>query len=469
MAKNRGICPVRMPTLGWLIKTIAASPAPHISAAHQLSISIDTRTLQTGQVFWALKGTRDGHDFAAVALTKGATAAVVSQEWKNSADPVLRDRLIGVDDTYGALRQAAVSWRNALSCPVVGITGTNGKTSTKDLVHRLLSMQFSTGATSGNYNNEIGVPLTLLSIPQDAQMAVIEMGASHRNDIRFLCEIARPTHGLVTSIGKAHLAGFGSLEVIAETKGELYEAVSDYGTAFVPFDDRLCVEKSASCRRRIGYGFGEPGNRMYESVYCATKLTFDGRGCSHFVFDGTEIKLGTPGRAAALSALSALTVAKTFGISATTCRDSVSEWRGVSGRNSILPLDDLLIMDDSYNANPGSMRAALETLSMLSAKRRVAILGDMNELGSAAEFEHRELAMLLPAFGVELAVFIGLFAGIAAQAARDVGVKSYEAASCDEITESLAGILRKGDAVLVKGSRGVHLEQVVDQIKKVFG
>ena len=248
-----------LPTVGWLCETLRAS-RPALDPNTELGpLSIDTRTLHRGDVFWALKAQRDGHDFVGDAFARGAKAAVVCETWKTSAGAAaIRERLIGVQDTYRDLQPAARAWRENLSFPVIGVTGTNGKTSTKDLIRRVLSLSAPAAGTEDNLNNEIGVPLTVLSIRQDSGFAVFEMGASHSGDIRLLCNICRPTHGLVTSIAKAHLEGFGDVATVASTKGELYDFVADNGVAFVPTDDERCRTVSAACRRRIGYGFRAP-------------------------------------------------------------------------------------------------------------------------------------------------------------------------------------------------------------------
>ena len=459
-----------LPTFGWLCSTLQASPAAALNATDEIkTISIDSRTLQLGDLFWALKAQRNGHDFTTDAFKRGARAAVVSSEWKNAAAMVLRDRLIGVADTALDLQHAARVWREALACPVVGITGTNGKTSTKDLIRRLLSLKGLTAGTEGNFNNEIGVPLTLLGIPRDADYAVVEMGASHRGDVHFLCEIAKPTHGLITSIGKAHLEGFGSLNAIASAKGELFDFVAEHGVAFVPTDDRLCREKSAVCRRQIGYGFQIPDRNWNADFHHGADLVFDDLGCGQFVFDHVKIRLSIPGKPAAQAALAAMTVAHHFGLLPAACQETISLWKGVHGRAYIEKVGSILLMDDSYNANPDSMLAALETLSMLRGERKTAVLGDMNELGDAAADEHRALARQLPHFGVTCAIFVGKFAEVAFNEAKTRGVKGYTYSDSDELIGELSSIIKPGDIVLVKGSRSVRLERIVDQLKKVFG
>lgn len=461
---------MNLPTIGWLCKALQTSLPTALDHSEELgAISIDSRTLQPGNVFWALAAHRNGHDYVGDAFAKGAKAAVVRKEWQESAAAVVRNRLIGVENTNHDLQKAARAWRETLECPVIGITGTNGKTSTKDLIRRLLSLKAKTAGTEGNFNNEIGVPLTVLSVSRDSEFAVIEMGASHHGDIRFLCEIAKPTHGLVTSIGKAHLEGFGSLEALTGTKGELYDFVSESGVAFVPTDDKLCREESAVCRHRIGFGFQFPVAGWNSELYSGANLRFDDHGCGRFVFEGVDIRLSIPGRPAALSALAALTAARHFGISPTECRDTVLHWNGVHGRTSVEVVGAILLMDDSYNANPDSMRAALETLSMLRGSRKTVVLGDMNELGDTAANEHRELARQLPNFGITYAIFVGKFAGLAVDEAKVHGVQAQAFASGDELVGELASLIRSGDTVLVKGSRSNQLERIVDQLKRLFG
>jgi UDP-N-acetylmuramoyl-tripeptide--D-alanyl-D-alanine ligase len=244
------------PTIGWFCHTIGAH-SPFLSPDLPLTaISIDTRTLHAGDTFWAIKSARDGHDFVSRAFILGAKAAVVNLEWMNSSEAApVRDRLIGVEDTVRALTMAAGAWRETFPFPIIGITGTNGKTSTKDLMLKVLATKLSASGTAGNFNSEIGVPLTLLATPQDSDVAVIEMGASHPGEFADLCRLCKPTHGLVTSIGRAHLEGFGTLEEIARTKAALYNYVAEDGMGFVPTDDALCREAARLNHRKIGYGF----------------------------------------------------------------------------------------------------------------------------------------------------------------------------------------------------------------------
>jgi UDP-N-acetylmuramoyl-tripeptide--D-alanyl-D-alanine ligase len=226
---------------------------------------------------------------------------------------------------------------------------------------------------------------------------------------------------------------------------------------------------AAACRHRIGYGFHLPAEGWDAEFHGSSNVTFDARGCARFDFETVPVRLSVPGHPAALSALAALTVARHFGIPPADCADAIGKWKGISGRASVESVGKILLLDDSYNANPESMRAALETLSLMSASRRVAVLGDMNELGEAAEDEHRDLARQLPKYGIALALFVGRHAALFTGAAQECGVESRAFAACEDVAGSLNSLLRPGDAVLVKASRAVHLELVVEQLKRLFG
>ena len=461
---------MNLPTVDWLGNALRVD-IPEIDPATLVGpISIDTRTIQRGDTFWALTGTRDGHKFVREAFAKGAKLAVVSQKWweqNRSTWPNLP--VIRVPDTRSALTMAGSVWRNKLNYPLLGITGSNGKTSSKDLILRVLSTKLRAAGTRGNLNNELGVPLTMLEFSTDHQIAVVEMGASHPGEIADLCAVCRPTHGLVTSIGKAHLEGFGSVDVVAKTKGALYEAVADHGVAFVPTDDELCRNEAEQCKNKIGYGF-QPAPPDWSATFHAGKnLRFDENGSARFEFKGSQIGLSVPGKPAAIAALAALSVADHFGIGAGECKAAIRLWQGVHGRAEILHSGGLTIIDDSYNANPPSMLSALETLTAIPGKRHIAILGDMNELGGSAEDEHRKLGSAIRDYRVDHAVFVGTLAEVTAQAARQVKVPTSYYRDYENLQPHLKEIVTPGDVVLVKASRGSKLERVVEQLKRMVG
>ncbi|MDD5087781.1 MAG: UDP-N-acetylmuramoyl-tripeptide--D-alanyl-D-alanine ligase [bacterium] len=457
------------PSIGWLCDTLNAD-APEVSLATPLNpISIDTRTLVPGDTFWALKSNRDGHDFVPEAFRHGAQAAIVDAAWKRSAAVAsFRDRLIGIADATAALAVAAKAWRETCSFPILGITGSNGKTSTKELILRLLSVRFRTGGTRGNLNNHLGVPLTLLALSRDLDAAVVEMGASFPGEIGMLCDWCRPTLGLVTSISGAHLEGFGTLETVAETKGQLYDFVAESGTAFVPTDDALCVHESSDCRKKIGYGFQPPPSHWMGTHYRGGPPTFDSMGRGEFVFQDQSIVVATPGRAAALTALAGLTAACEWGIPTGDAARIISEPSSTRGRLTVVKAGSIVILDDSYNANPASMKAALDTLTLVQAQRRVAILGDMCELGASAEDEHRRLGDDVARAGIREAIFIGDLSRIAANQASAAGVSTQwfrDAGGCET---ALPKLIFAGDAVLIKASRALALERIVETLKQVF-
>jgi UDP-N-acetylmuramoyl-tripeptide--D-alanyl-D-alanine ligase len=294
---------------------------------------------------------------------------------------------------------------------------------------------------------------------------VIEMGANHPGEIARLCEIASPTHGLVTSIGKAHLEGFGTMEALARTKKELYDSVAESGTAFVPTDDELCVAAASSVTEKLGYGFNAVPGHWNGAFVHGENLRFDTTGAACFTVGGTDICLGTPGRPAAMAALAALAIAGHFDIDPSVCKDTISAWRGGSGRMSIMRMGGMTVIDDTYNANPPSMRAALETLSHLSAARHVAILGDMYELGSYSEAEHERLGQSIGTYDVDHAIFVGTLSAMAAESARNSGVLTSYFPDYESLESELSKLLKSGDAILVKASRGMKLERVIDYIR----
>jgi UDP-N-acetylmuramoyl-tripeptide--D-alanyl-D-alanine ligase len=433
----------------------------------ELRNSIDSRSLKTGDTFWALAGTRDGHEFVERAFAAGAAAAVVRSDSIHLFTESLRSSLIAVENPKSALSRAASKWRGEIRGTILGITGSVGKTTTKDYVASVLCEHGQTHATQGNYNNEIGLPLTLLSASADTRYVICEMGATREGDIRQLCEIARPDCGLVTAIAAAHLERFGSIDSIERAKGELYDYVAESGFAFVPYEDERCARVGARCRNRIGYGFSNPtGNWKGQYVY-GDALQFDSEGLASFTVDGEVCKLPVPGRPAALAGLAAMTVARHFGMAAGTAAQTIARTVPSGGRARLLHVGSLSVIDDSYNANPASMRAALETLAMRDATRKVAILGDMLELGEITDVAHEEVLEELDRSGVSLAILVGpSFQHAAASCLSCARVLAYE--SADQIMTILEKLLKPNDLVLIKASRGMALDRVVKKISELF-
>ncbi|MBI5059877.1 UDP-N-acetylmuramoyl-tripeptide--D-alanyl-D-alanine ligase [candidate division KSB1 bacterium] len=457
---------MRLPTIGWFCAAVGASCPSGMADAPLGPVCYDSRKLQAGDTFIAVVGEHDGHDYVERAFAAGAKSAIVCAQWA-SRNPAQAHRQIVVDDTLSSLQLAGKAWRRQFSVPVVGITGSNGKTSTKDILLKLLAVRYDVGGTEGNLNNQLGVPLTLLSMSGEKQVLVVEMGASRTGEIGELCAISQPTHGLVTSIARAHMAGFGTLTAVARTKGQLYDAVAEAGVAFVHTGDELCRIESSRCRQVIGYGFGEPGEGWSGEYFRAQERSTNELGGMRFTLRDVSYELNIPGQPAALAALAGLAIAGSLGVPLEACRDTVRNWVGVPGRMRVEQLGRLRVLDDSYNANPASMRAALTTLATFSGNK-MAILGTMAELGEFSEEEHRRLTNDLSSFGIPRVIFVGSgWSGAAARLAER-GINAMETASVSEMAASLPRLVDGIDVLLLKGSRSVQLDQLMPQLRKLF-
>lgn len=451
------------PTVGWLNALLHACAS--LQEAHPLRIGIDSRKISPGDVFWALKGNRDGHEFVETAFDDGAIAAVVNRDY--ASDSKFNDRLLRVDDTLDALTFAARAWRGELAGLVIGITGSVGKTTAKDYVRAAFAQSRKVNATEGNFNNEIGVPLTLLGTSSDTDVLICEMGAARVGDIAHLCSIVNPRWGLVTAIADAHMVSFGSRENVARTKRELYDHVASDGIAFVPIADERCVQASLECRTRIGFGFENP-SAYWESSYVQGKgLVFDEFAQASFHVLGEHISLSIPGRPAAQAALAAMSIATYHGVTPSDAALGISQAVPTKGRATVRKFGRVTVIDDSYNASPTSMRSALETLSLRQGTRKVVVLGDMLELGEISDVSHREVISDLDRAGVSLAILVGpRFSNVAASSFTRSRLLIYP--SVEDALPNLLQLVRPDDLVLVKASRGMALDKVVSKLDEVF-
>lgn len=420
------------------------------------AISTDTRNIQPNSLFFALKGERfNGNRFAAQALEKGASYAIVDEPQADGDE-----RYLYVSDVLIALQALARYHRSQLQIPVIGITGTNGKTTTKELIQAVLSQQFHTYATKGNLNNHIGVPLSVLSISPQTEIAIIEMGANHVGEIAFLCEIARPTHGLITNVGRAHLEGFGNFEGVKKAKGELYDFLAaQRGTLFLQNDNPTLREMAAdrSGQQLVTYGFS-PENSVSGELISADPLLHiqwttpdsDGHHAVHTQLTGaynTE------------NILAAISIARHFGVPPEHINRGISEYTPTNNRSQLTKTEHNTLICDYYNANASSMAAALENLRTLHADQKVVVLGDMFEMGDDTHEEHRkvvEAALLVQAVRT-------LFVGKAFYEHRQqAGAEFYEttAAAKDALTQQPI----QNALVLLKASRGMAFEKLVDAL-----
>ncbi len=426
-------------------------------------VSTDTRTIKPGALFVALKGERfDGHDFLEDAVSKGAAAVVVAMR---AADIVPSGiAAVAVPDTLIALQDLARWHRSSLDIPIIGVTGSCGKTTVKELIAAVLRTRFKTTRNPLSYNNDIGVPLSILAIEEDTEVGVIEIGTNAPGEMAALCEIAQPTRAVITNIGRAHLEGFGTCDAVAKEKGALVEAVGDRGTFYVNVDDPFCRRiADRFVGRRVTYGTGDGATWRairIESRIEVGESTLDVSRLGSF----TVPLVGVHN---AKNALAAVAVGADFGLSRAEIQRGLDAAKPPPMRMSTVIIGGRVFLNDAYNANPESMRAAIETLACRAGgERKIAVLGDMLELGEASVPEHRELGRLVAQAGVDVLVVIGRFAQYVADGALEAGLDSDSVTVCKDHHEGarvLERVSAPGDVILVKGSRAVAMEKVLER------
>lgn len=420
-------------------------------------VTTDSRSIEGGEMFFALKGENfDGNRFAIQALEKGAAWAVVDA----SADLPEHERLIKVEDSFKALQSLAIYHRTHVrdgKLPVIGLTGTNGKTTTKNLMEAVLSRKYKVTATKGNLNNDIGVPLSLLSITPDTEIAIIEMGANHPDDITKLVQVCRPDYGLITNVGKAHLLGFGSFEGVKKAKGELYRWLGEHrGSLIFVNEDNADLREMASMQpsHSFGYGLKYQGARLLPSSPEAPFLRLQLRD--------REISTQLVGNYNADNVLAALAVGEYFGVERDAAIEAIEEYTPANKRSQMVRTEHNTLIVDAYNANPSSMAAALDNFANIQAERKIAMLGDMRELGDDSLTEHISILRKLRDMGQE-AYLVGEEFAKALQSEGTGSEKLF--ASSEELSEYLLTNPVKDAVVLLKGSRGIAMEKVLDAIK----
>lgn len=432
-------------------------------------VSTDSRSVEPGELFIPLKGERfDGHEYIAAALERGARV-FLSEAGRHDAPPPAGTACITVADTIRALGDLAGFHRCRFSVPLIAVTGSNGKTTTKEMLASIMGRTGEGLKTTGNLNNLIGLPTMLLQLCEDHRWAVLEMGMSEPGEIDRMAEIARPDVGIITNAAPAHLLSLGSVAAVAAAKGELFLRLSEGSSAVFNADDALVAAlPSPAGVRRISFGLGRAEVR-------AENIKEMGRGGLAFVisfpFGDIPVSLRALGRHNVMNALAAAAAAFAIGVDPEHIREGLEDFIPVGRRFSPEELDGILLVDDSYNANPASMRAALLTLRDLKVKGRcLAVLGDMLELGDASAAHHEEIGRLAGAT-VDRLYLLG---GMAADVARGAMAEGMPASSIimakdhEEIINDLLGVMRSGDCVLVKGSRGMRMETVAEALRDAF-
>ncbi len=438
-------------------RLLQGSPGQPVSG-----VAIDSREVKPGDLFVPFTGERtDGHLFIKQAAEQGASGAF--HKLDREPDPALPEDflLIGVEDTLDALQQLAAFYRRRFELPVVGITGSSGKTTTKDFIDGVLSAKFKVLKTTGNLNNEIGLPLTILQLEKDHQVAVLEMGMSAGGEIKTLCEIADPSIGVLTNIGEAHIELLGSIEAIAEAKGELLDYLGSGGVAALNGDDpRLLSLGKRFPGKAFYYGFNQGDIKGLQLSQRGEKSFFRAR----FPNNKEEwFESPLPGRESVSNALAALTVGYILELSLPEMQEGLKSSQSTAGRFQVLHnRHGTGIIDDSYNANPSSVRAALRLLSELGGEKTVAVLGDMLELGPGSREAHLSCGRYAAECGIGCLVTVGELASGFAEGARDAGLKAYTCEDHNQALDLLARMsLDENWFVLVKGSRGMKMEVIV--------
>lgn len=429
------------------------------------SVSIDTRTLQPGDIYFAIKGDRyDGHDFVSAAWAAKTMACVVRNDWKSNTRIPEEQVIIRCDEPLETMQILAKNYRKKFSIPVLGLTGTNGKTTTKEMIANILETKFRVTKTVGNLNNHIGLPLSLLQIDNETDIAVIEMGMNHSGEIAQLCEIADPNYGMITNIGAGHLGFFTDVDEIGKAKGELFQALPDDGTAFVNADDPRVMREAQSLKNKVTYGFS-PGVDIH-----GEDLGLDHNGCGKYrLQDLVDIQLQVPGKHQQNNALAASAVAMHFEIPIDEIADSLSGFTSFSKRMQLIEFGSNLIIMDAYNSNPDSLKSAFESLSYLAKKRKgrpLAALGDMLELGDFSQIEHNKAGKLAVDFGIEeLFLYWKESQHTLSGYKQNGGNIAFYFEDKKELAQAVWESLREYDVLLIKGSRGMKMEDVWQELE----
>ncbi len=426
----------------------------NIQELHQLflnssGVATDTRSIEPNQLFFALKGENfNGNKFALEALKNGAGYAIIDEiEYDQS------EQFITVNNVLETLQELANFHRKHLGIPILAITGSNGKTTSKELIHAVLSKRFNTVATVGNLNNHIGVPLSLLSMNKTTEFGIVEMGANHLKEIESLCKIAQPDYGYITNFGKAHLEGFGSIEGVITAKSELYNYLKEHKKAlFLNADDPI-QQKQLSYKNSFSFGSSKaniPVEYITDNKYAEVQS------------NGIVFNSLLPGNYNAINMAAAICIGHYFEIPVKSIKEALANYSPQNNRSQIIELGKTTLLMDAYNANPTSMKAALESFNKIPANNKVAILGDMFELGTTSEKEHQDLVTYLENLNFSRIFLVGT--NFKKAKANSPKIQQFE--KFPELEEAIKSVDLQNTKVLIKGSRGMALERLLDVFKR---
>ena len=439
---------------------------PQILDQEVRGISISSQKIQPEEIFVAIKGEKfDGHDFVAEVFSKGAKLCIVGKEWYQKQDEtVVNGNFFIVEDTLTALQNLSRYYRLKFEMPVIALTGSNGKTTTKEMIAAVLETKYRVLKNPGNLNNHIGLPLTLFGLNRDQDITVLEMGANHFGEIARLAEIACPEYGLITNIGPAHLEFFGNLEGVFKAKSELWEYLEKNGEGvFINVDDPFLSRSVPSVKKVIRYGFENRADVQGKVI------EIDNLGRAKFMADRLEIKLQVAGIHNIYNAIAAIAVGREFDVTDQDIKTSLESFQAADKRMEILQIGEIRIINDCYNSNPESAKYALATLSRMQiSNKRIAVLSDMLELGDISEKEHTKIGEYVNSLkNIDYLLTYGKFSQYTAAAAKAAGMANvYHFEDKKELTNYLKNILESNDLILIKGSRGMVMEEVTREIVK---
>ncbi|WMI69650.1 UDP-N-acetylmuramoyl-tripeptide--D-alanyl-D-alanine ligase [Mangrovimonas sp. YM274] len=412
------------------------------------SVTTDTRKVTTNAIFFALKGDNfNGNTFAQQALESGAKYAVIDEK-EYATNP----QMILVKDVLTALQELATYHRKKLNLPIIALTGSNGKTTTKELINAVLSTQFRTSATKGNLNNHIGVPLTLLEMTQETEIGIVEMGANHHKEIAFLCSIAQPDYGLITNFGKAHLEGFGSLEGVITAKSELYDYLKVHNkTVFINANDATQLKQIGAYKPVFTFGEATNADANIKLTNAQSEVIVN--------FDGTEITSHLTGIYNYNNISSAIAIASYFKVATVNIKKGIETYIPSNNRSQFLEKGSNKIILDAYNANPTSMKAALENFIQYNSDlHKTVFLGDMFELGNTSAEEHQAILNYLEThFNGSIYIIGKHFHNTTSN-----GENTFKFELFEDLKKHLEGIVIENEFILIKGSRGMALERVLE-------
>lgn len=468
--ENNTLCPLR----GMTLENIAAAcGGTYVGAKEQKEKEItgavtDSRQVKAGYLFIPIKGVRvDGHDFIPQVFARGALAVLSEYELKQPAGPYIL-----VDSSEEAMKKIAAFYRTQLSCKVVGITGSVGKTSTKEMIASVLSQHYSVLKTEGNFNNEIGLPLTMFQIRAEHEVAVLEMGISDFGEMHRLASMSQPDIGVITNIGLCHLENLGTRDGILKAKTEMFDHLQPGGSVILNGDDdKLCTRREVNGKPAVFYGIGknsEPG--IEKNIYATDvkNLGLEGMQAEiHTPYGSFAAQIPIPGKHNVYNALAATAVGLALGLSLEEIEKGIGAAKTIAGRTNLLHVNGMTVIDDCYNANPVSMKASIDVLSHIPG-RRIAVLGDMGELGADERALHHGVGDAVAQSGIDALFCAGILAKeYADAAAANPACEIHYFQTLEEMLPQLLDYVKEGDNILVKASHFMEFPTVVDALKKL--